>query len=85
MCRLGTGEYEDGFFSERQAAHIFPLKTSVESKTHPASVSNSPEANGFIDNCYSINSSGLFEMAHISQMYYVHLNWKCPSCICVIA
>lgn len=25
------------------------------------------------------------EMAHISQMYYIHLNWKCPSCICVIA
>lgn len=24
-------------------------------------------------------------MAHISQMYYVYLNWKCPSRIYVIA
>lgn len=74
MCSLGTGEYQEGSFSERQAAYIFPLKTSVESKTHPTSVSNSLEANGFIDNCSSINSSGLFQTAHISQMYYVHLN-----------
>lgn len=74
MHSLGTGEHQEGSFSDRQAAHRFPLETSVESKTHPASVSNSPEANGLIDNCNSISSSGLFEMAHISQMYYVHLN-----------
>lgn len=68
MYSLGTSEYQEGSFSERQAAHIFPLKNSVESKTHLASVSDSPEANGFIDNCNSINSPGLFEMAHISPM-----------------
>lgn len=61
-----------------QAAHVFPLKTSVESKTHLSSMSKPPEANGFIENCNSINS-GLFEMAHGSHMYYVHLNWKHPS------
>lgn len=59
MSSSGSSEYQEGCFSEKQAAHIFP--SSAESKTHPASVSNSPEANGFIDSCNSINSSGLLK------------------------
>lgn len=75
MCSLGTGEYQEDSFSGRQSAQRLPLGTSVEFKTHPASESNSLEANVFIDNCSSINF-GLFEMAHKSQIYCVHLNWK---------